>query len=171
MVNCQLRNEQHTNLLPEVEECCAQEATIEALPNRIWEARKVRVDVLGVNDQGTELSHMLFRNWLPLGSLPSDYPKGTAKFPYRQIDPHLQNGMDLKTPASQLSKEACTAIHPLGPHCLGMDHVWSYTLKPHVLHSPGQNIKNRDCSPTIQHRLHELSTKRVCNDHQHGRQR
>ena len=94
MVNCQLRNEQHTNLLPKVEECCAQEATIEALPNRIWEARKVRVDVLGVNDQGTELSRMLFRNWLPLVSLPSDYSKGTAKFPYRQIDPHLRNGMD-----------------------------------------------------------------------------
>ena len=94
MVNCQLRNKQHTNLLPEVEECCAQEATIEALPNRIWEARKVRVDVLGVNGQGTELSRMLFRNWLPLGSLSSDYSKGPAKFPHRQIDPHLQNGMD-----------------------------------------------------------------------------
>ena len=94
MVNCQLRNEQHTNLLPEVEECCAQEATIEALPNRIWETRKVRVDILGVNDQGTELSPMLFRNWLPLGSLPNDYSKGTTKFPYRQIDPHLRNGMD-----------------------------------------------------------------------------
>ena len=38
-----------------MEECSAQEATIEALPQRIWEARKVRVDILGVNDQGTEL--------------------------------------------------------------------------------------------------------------------
>ena len=38
-----------------MEECSAQEATIEALPQQIWEARKVRVDILGVNDQGTEL--------------------------------------------------------------------------------------------------------------------
>ena len=93
MVNWQLQNEQRTNLL-EVEECCTQEATIEALSNRIWEARKVRVDILRVNDQGTELSRMLFKNWLPLGSLPRDYSKGTAKSSSRQIDPHLQNGMD-----------------------------------------------------------------------------
>ena len=94
MVNLQLRNEQRTDLLPEVEECTAQEATIEALPNRIWEARQVRVDNLGVNDQGTELSRTLFRNWLTLGSLPSDYSKATTKFPCCQIDPHLRNGMD-----------------------------------------------------------------------------
>ena len=80
MVNCQLRNEQRTNLLPEVEECCAQEATIEAFPNRIWEARKVRVDILEVNDPGTENSRMLFRNWLPFGVLAQRLSKG-----YRQI--------------------------------------------------------------------------------------
>ena len=50
-------------------------------------------------------------------------------------------------------------MHPLNPHCLGMYHVWSYALRPHVLHSPGQNIKNLDCSHTVQHRLRELSTK------------
>ena len=55
MVNRQRRKEQRTDLLAKVEECSAQEATIEALPKRIWEARKVRVDILGVNDQGTEL--------------------------------------------------------------------------------------------------------------------
>ena len=42
-------------MLPKVEECSAQEATIEGIPNRIREAHKVRVDILGVNDQGTEL--------------------------------------------------------------------------------------------------------------------
>ena len=37
-----------------------------------------------------------------------------------------------------------------------MYHVWSYTFKPCVLHSPRQSIKNRDCSHTIQNRLSEL---------------
>ena len=67
--------------------------------------------------------------------------------------------MDLKIHAFQLLAKAYIAVHPLGPHGLGMYHVWSYTLKHHVLHSPGQNIKNRDCSYTIQNRLSELSTK------------
>ena len=43
----------NTKLLPKVEECSAQEATIEVLPNRIWEARKVSIAILGVNNKGT----------------------------------------------------------------------------------------------------------------------
>ena len=81
MVNCQLRNEQRTNLLPEAEECCAQEATSEAFPNRIWEARKVRVDILEVNDLGTENSRMLFRIWLPFGVLAQRLSKGCRQIP------------------------------------------------------------------------------------------
>ena len=38
-----------------MEECSSKEAIIEALPNRIWEACKVIVDILKVNDQGIEL--------------------------------------------------------------------------------------------------------------------
>ena len=52
-----------------MEECSAQEATIEALPKWIWEARKVRVDILGVNDQGTELFSGVVQELVSLGAL------------------------------------------------------------------------------------------------------
>ena len=77
----------------------------------------------------------------------------------------------IKNTCPSAPKKACTAVHPLCSHCLRMFHLRSYTLKPYVLHSHGQDITNRGCSCTIQDRWRELSSKRVRSDHQHRRQR
>ena len=64
-----------------MEECSAQEATIEALPKRIWEARKVRVDILGVNDQGTELFSGVVQELVSLVALGQRSLQGNRQIP------------------------------------------------------------------------------------------
>ena len=88
-----------------MEECSAQEATIEALPQWIWEARKVRVEILGVNDQGTVLFSGVVQELVSLVALGQRSLKGTARFRNGQIDFHLRNGLDKKTHAPQHPKK------------------------------------------------------------------